>query len=404
MGELIDLKPMRLKYLLLSILLIGGIDLFAQDSQDLYSVYDFSLRNAVYECFSALQSGTMLSSGLLLSEQAVAEDPNFPDIVRTMLMQSRADLQSSGSSLSPVKPYVKFDYRYVSRNDVSYVIGIAVAELKYQDSGVSHNLTSRPIYLVYTDKGWRVFSIGRSWNPARFVDKDRLVIQEENGSEGAISDLVGRMRDEFVSKLVGVEVKPEPQVEPNTESKNVTEPVQDPIDPITYEQATVKPTFGSRPASSFSEWVQHHVKYPDSARKRGLSGTTKVNFVIDEEGNVKDVKVEVSAGQRTKQEFEEQMKMASYIVTQYKNRLEDLKNKNGSIQSIMDTQKQYEQAQQRANRLKKLYASKNYVLPEYDILDKEAVRVVASSPQWEPGEYREFPVPVEYSVSVVMKP
>ncbi len=414
------MKSMRFKYILLSILLVGGLDVFAQESGEMFPIYDFSLRNAVYDCFNALQSGNSRLEGMLLSEQAVAEDPNFPDIVRTLLAKTRSELSSSVSSPSSTKPYVKYEYKYVSRNDVSYVIGVAVAELLYADTGASYNMISRPMYYVYTSRGWKAFWLSRSWSQARFLDNETIVIQDEENPGITLSNLITKLRDEFVSQLVGKEMKTQVQVQSQSQSQSQTRtqmqtsvqelndvisPSSDSQGPISYDVATVKPTFGGRPASEFTDWVRRHLKYPDSARKRGLSGTAKVQFVIDPEGKVTDVKVIESSGKRSRQEFESQVSMASYIASQYKTELQALKDRtDASIQSIMDMQKLFEQAQQRENRLKKLLANKTYVLPEYDILDKEAVRVIASSPDWEPGEYREFPVPVEYTVSVEIKP
>ena len=412
------MKPMRFKCILLSILLVGGMDVFAQESREMFPIYDFSLRNAVYACFNALQSGNSRLEGMLLSEQAVAEDSNFPDIVRTLLAKTRSELSSSVSSPSSTKPYVEYEYKYISHNDVSYVIGVAVAELLYTDTGASYNMISRPMYFVYTSRGWKAFWLSRSWSQARFLDNETIVIQDEKNPGITLSNLITRLRDEFVSQLVGKEMKTQVQSQTQTQTQTRTQTqtsvqgLNDVIsassnsqEPISYDVATVKPTFGGRPASEFTDWVRRHLKYPDSARKRGLSGTAKVQFVIDPEGKVTDVKVIESSGKRSRQEFESQASMASYIASQYKTELQALKDKtDASIQSIMDMQKLYEQAQQRENRLKKLLANKTYVLPEYDILDKEVVRVISSSPDWEPGEYREFPVPVEYTVSVEIKP
>ena len=195
---------MRLKYLLLSILLIGGMDLFAQDANGLFPMYDFSLRNAVYECFTDLQSGGGRIDELLLSEQAVAEGSDFPEVVRSLLKKTRAEFLSSVTPLSPIKPYVGYEYRYVSRDDVSYVIGVAVAEFRHPEVSDRYPMTSRPLYFVYTDKGWKAFWVGDSWKSARFENRDKLVVLEKDGTEVAIGDLVGKLRDGFLADLVSM--------------------------------------------------------------------------------------------------------------------------------------------------------------------------------------------------------
>lgn len=395
------MKSMRIKSVLIFILLIGGIELYAQDANRLYPKYDFSLRNAVNECFTNLRSGAPITEELFLSAQAVSEDSDFPEIVRLLWQMSKEELSSLEPSLSSLKPYVEYEYRYISWKDVTYVIGVAVAE--YHDTEMTdmlYPMISRPLFFIYTDKGWKAFWIGPNWMPARFAGNDVLAILGNDDLEMTITDLVSMFRDVFADRLMN---SSDPKNGTTADSGEALEKTES-TEAISYELATVKPTFYGRPASDFSDWVQQNVSYPESARKQGLTGTAIVKFMIDTDGKVTDVQVVESSGRRTKEQFEEQMNLASFIAKQYKGQLNDLVNRNASIQSIMNTQKLYEQAQQRVRQLKKLYSNKNYVLPEYDVLDKEAKRVVASSPDWKPGEYNGSPIPVEFTVSVVLAP
>ena len=401
---------MRFKYFILSILLLGGMDLFAQESVGVYPVYDFAIRNTAVECFQALRGGNPAVYSLFLSEQAAEAESDFPAVVRSMSKLARAEVPSAVSPLSPLKPYIAYDYRYITLNDISYVIGLAYAEYQNADPGVSCNMTARPLYFVYTDRGWKVFWIGKDWKPARFADKDKLVILDSDNQEVPIATMVGKLRDEFYTQLGGTQTKqqanPDEQVKPQPAKSADADSsaVSGALEPIPYALATVKPTFGGRDASTFSDWVRRHIRFPESARKQELVGKTKIKFVIDTLGNVTNVRVVESAGKRTKTEFEEQVKLASYICTQYKGKLDDLVAKNASIARIMDFQKKYEDALQYYNRLRKLASNRNYVLPDYAVLDNEAKRAVMSSPQWEPGEYRYHLVPVEYTITVDMKP
>lgn len=86
--------------------------------------------------------------------------------------------------------------------------------------------------------------------------------------------------------------------------------------------------------SDFAKWLYKNLQYPEIARENGIQGRVTVKFTIDQEGNVKDVKV-----------------------------------------------------------LRGVEAS----------LDKEAVRVISSSPKWKPARHNGEPVAVTYVFPVVFK-
>lgn len=430
---------MRLKYFILSILLLGGMDLFAQGSGGVYPVYDFAIRNAAEECFLALRAGDSEVYSMLLSEQASEEGSDFPVIVRSMSKLARAEVPSAVSSLTPLKPYIAYDYRYITLNDISYVVGMAVAEFKNPDTGVTYNMVARPLYFVYTDRGWKAFWIGRDWKQARFADKDKLVILDADNREVPIATMVGNLRDEFFSQLGGVSPKPQAKSEPAPQQQtkpqqSQSKPQQQPQKPqeqskpkqsgstqktpsktandsndtiglIPYSLAEVKPTFQGEPAANFGSWVASQVNYPRSAREQELAGTAKIRFIIDPKGFVRNVTLVESSGKRTKEQFDEQVSWAEFLCDQYRSEVARLtKDTSVAIETVQKTQKLYDQALARLNRLKKLAQNKNYVLPEYAVLDEAAMRAVESSPLWEPGKYEGKAVPVEYTVSVKMKP
>lgn len=59
-----------------------------------------------------------------------------------------------------------------------------------------------------------------------------------------------------------------------------------------------KPTFQGREANTFSHWVNSRLVYPESSRKAGSEGTVRLAFIIDEDGEPKDIEIVESSGDR----------------------------------------------------------------------------------------------------------
>ena len=95
-----------------------------------------------------------------------------------------------------------------------------------------------------------------------------------------------------------------------------------------------KPTFQGGDANTFTKWVFSKIVYPEIAKENGVQGRVTLQFTIDTDGSVRNVKV--------------------------------LRGVDSS-------------------------------------LDKEAVRVVSSSPKWQPGMQRNKPVKVKYTFPVVFQ-
>ena len=64
-------------------------------------------------------------------------------------------------------------------------------------------------------------------------------------------------------------------------------------DAISFYDCDVKPSFfrSNDPADFLKRWVYVYLRYPQSAVDEGVQGRVLVNFVIDEKGKVRDVKV-----------------------------------------------------------------------------------------------------------------
>lgn len=103
---------------------------------------------------------------------------------------------------------------------------------------------------------------------------------------------------------------------------------------IPFQLVEEKPKFNGGDANEFSKWVSNHIEYPEIARENGVSGRVMLQFVVNPDGSISNVKV---------------------------------------LRGVEES------------------------------LDKEAVRVVSSSPKWSPGRQRDRAVKVTYTFPVVFQ-
>jgi protein TonB len=60
---------------------------------------------------------------------------------------------------------------------------------------------------------------------------------------------------------------------------------------IPFAAVENKPGFNGGDANDFSKWVNQNIQYPAVAQEKGVEGRVVLGFVVDENGQVKDVKV-----------------------------------------------------------------------------------------------------------------
>ncbi|MBA7548856.1 hypothetical protein ES705_41324 [subsurface metagenome] len=118
----------------------------------------------------------------------------------------------------------------------------------------------------------------------------------------------------------------------------------DPNNPGVFFKVDEMPDFQGKGIEGFGEFIIENIKYPEEARKKKLEGKIYVQFIIDKEGFVKDAIV---------------MRATTNLPPR---------------------------------EAKKINAPS---------LEKEALRVINSSPKWEPGKLKGKPVSVRYVIPVV---
>ena len=112
------------------------------------------------------------------------------------------------------------------------------------------------------------------------------------------------------------------------------EEVQEEEEAIPFQLVEEKPSFNGGDANEFSKWVNSKLVYPEIAKENGVQGRVTLQFTVEADGRVTNVKV---------------------------------------LRGVDDS------------------------------LDKEAVRVVSSSPKWKPGKQRDRAVKVTYTFPVIFQ-
>lgn len=132
-----------------------------------------------------------------------------------------------------------------------------------------------------------------------------------------------------------------------------------------YEQPEVMPEYPGGEQELY-KFIALNVKYPEIAQKQGVQGRIFVTFIVEKDGSITEIKP--LTHKKTQQQLEEVTAMA------YKPDA---------------TPEQKESAKNLAEGLEQLKA--------------EAVRVVSIMPKWKPGQHKDKPVRVRFTIPVVFK-
>ena len=81
-----------------------------------------------------------------------------------------------------------------------------------------------------------------------------------------------------------IEIKSYIEAKPVEEAEEVEEE-------IPYAVVEEKPKFQDKDANEFTKWVYANLEYPEIAKENGIQGRVTVQFTIDKDGSVKNVKV-----------------------------------------------------------------------------------------------------------------
>lgn len=124
-----------------------------------------------------------------------------------------------------------------------------------------------------------LFTTGRY--PEHNTGRDTYDIIDFEGMEGELEYIYS-----YVQRLCNGQ-------HPLFRNDSITPQVKVEADVVAYSDVDVKPMFlnSSDPRTFMEKWVYQYLKYPKYAQENGIQGRVLVTFVINEKGEVKDVKV-----------------------------------------------------------------------------------------------------------------
>jgi TonB family protein len=125
-----------------------------------------------------------------------------------------------------------------------------------------------------------MFTTGRY--PERNTEKDMQSILDYDNMERELEYIYN-----FTLNLANQQVAPL--------FRNVEVPARDPSydDVVSYHDCDIPPMFlnSTDPGKFLKEWVYKYIKYPEAAIRDGVQGRVMVDFIIDKDGKVTDVRV-----------------------------------------------------------------------------------------------------------------
>ena len=140
---------------------------------------------------------------------------------------------------------------------------------------------------------------------------------------------------------------------------------------IPFQLVEEKPSFNGGDANLFSKWVNQKLVYPEIAKENGVQGRITLQFTVEKDGSITNVKV-----------------LRGLADPNYKEQLAEANRKLANATS--------------EEEILKIQATIAQIQGAV-ALNNEAIRVVSSSPKWTPGKQRERAVPVTYTFPVIFQ-
>jgi TonB family protein len=91
----------------------------------------------------------------------------------------------------------------------------------------------------------------------------------------------------------------------NEERLKISPTYKDSKGKVVYNKAEVDPSFKGG-EEALVKYLNEHIKYPEEAKKRGVEGTVYVDFVVAEDGSVRETVVNDGPGEKVDQSLRDE--------------------------------------------------------------------------------------------------
>lgn len=152
------------------------------------------------------------------------------------------------------------------------------------------NLIMRKIYLLMAVAA--VLAVGCKGNANKKAAAEAKAAEEAAAVQAqAVNDAIDAL--EAAEEVTANEVLEKlSALEPEVTVESIKEAIEkNPDYVVPFAAVEVKPAFEGGDANEFSKWVGQNVVYPQDAIDQKIEGKVMLSFVVDKEGNVKDVTV-----------------------------------------------------------------------------------------------------------------
>lgn len=366
------------------------------------------------------------------------------------IVMSRKDLEENPAILTHEKMHVKcghsFDlmaYTIVTTLQwFNPLVWIARTELKmlheYEadeltiDKGI--DATQYQLLLVKKAVGAKRFQLANGFNHSKLKNRITMMHKNKTNKWMRLAYLL------CIPVLIGAMCC----CSQNTQKGEAAEESQTAVD---FTLVDVKPTFNGGDANTFSKWVNEQLVYPENCKKEGITGTVVASFTVSKTGKVTDVKVLRGVHEDIDKEVVRVISSSpDWTPGEKDGRTVPVMYNFPVIFQLRDTEKKSEAVPFQfadkkpgfnggdANEFSK-WVAQNVVYPEncksegisgrvtvsftvsetgkvtdvkvlrgvHEDLDKEALRVVSSAPDWTPGQKDGKNVAVTYTFPVLFK-
>ena len=169
----------------------------------------------------------------------------------------------------------------------------------YDDTIITgYGFTDEPDYIYIIDKstGCRLKSIKVANGPELFSIKDGKLYVRTYSYDYVFRFNEARNVTSTSSSASQSQTTPPPKTKANSTGAEIKDYIEEDDEtlgeePIPYQLVETKPTFLGGDANQFAQWVNSKLQYPEEAKENGVQGRVVLQFTVQKDGSLANVKV-----------------------------------------------------------------------------------------------------------------